>query len=367
MQPRHKPDNTFGTWEEIDKAPAIAAAATSHSESSSSPASSNDADVRAFFVQDPAPTATAATSPSRGRDADAFRVMHSMVQAAAAQDASETLLEPEAGITSAKFDTCGCFCAKVGCRKMVMKHKKGLVCTKCMPQDQWRQCISCEAVVHATCANDLHSWQCPACIASAAIPTTAPSCPLDVNEGQLFDTQPELETFLRQRGYKLNNKQPSGLTYKCNHCSKAFYVKKCGDRWSCPLQIEHVPSCTRPVTAIKAEEGSKIDLGVHLGKTSVRYLHEFAQHPGLLEYIQTVGCTRNIRQDQLAIGVSQLFNVHVESQLLYRTATNAHDDMFGSGRSDVEELLQMEQSVGDHGGYLKLFLGALDCLTVYTL
>jgi hypothetical protein len=149
--------------------------------------------------------------------------------------------------------------------------------------------------------------------------------------------------------------------------SKAFYVKKCGDRWSCPLQIEHVPSCTRPVTAMKAEEGSKIDLGVHLGKTSVRYLHEFAQHPGLLEYIQTVGCTRNIRQDQLAIGVSQLFSVHVESQLLYRTATNAHDDMFGSGRSDVEELLQMEQSVGDHGGYLKLFLGALDCLTVYTL
>ena len=100
MQPRHKPDNTFGTWQEIDKAPAIAAAATSHSDSSSSPASSNDADVRAFFVQDPAPTATAATSPSRGRDADASGLMHSMVQAAAAQDASETLLVPEAGITN---------------------------------------------------------------------------------------------------------------------------------------------------------------------------------------------------------------------------------------------------------------------------
>jgi hypothetical protein len=100
---------------------------------------------------------------------------------------------------------------------------------------------------------------------------------------------------------------------------------------------------------------------------SVRYQYEFAKHPGLLEYIQTMACCGNIRQDQLARGVSLLFNVHVDSQLLYRTATNAHEEMFGSSRSDVEELLEMEQSVGDHGGFLKLYLGALDCLTVYTL
>jgi len=293
-----------------------------------------------------------------------------MVQAAG-DNPNEAVLHVSAelasGINSAKLKTCGCYCSKDGCRKMVMNHWRGLVCTKCMHQDKWRRCISCEAVVHATCANDLHSWQCPACIASAAIPTTAPSCSLDVNEGQMFNTQPDLDNFLRQRGFKLNNRQPSGLTYKCNHCSKAFYVKNCGDRFSCPLQIEHATNCTRPVTAVKAENEDKGDLGVHHGKHSVRYLHEFAKHPGLLEYIQTVGCSGYVRQDQLAIGVSMIFNVHVESQLLYRTATNAHEEMFGSSRSDVEELLEMERSVGDHGGFLKLYLGALDCLTVYTL
>jgi hypothetical protein len=225
--------------------------------------------------------------------------------------------------------------------------------------------------VHAECANDLHSWQCPDCIASAATKTECtpkPECTLDVNERQLFDTKPELENFLRNRGYRLNNSQPSGVTYKCNYCSKAFYVKKIGNRFSCPLQIEHAPTCTRPfTTTVKAEEEGKAGLGVHLGMKSVRYQYEFAKHPGLLEYIQTMACCGNIRQDQLARGISLLFNVHVDSQLLYRTATKAHEEMFGSTRSDVEELLEMERSVGENGGFLKLFLGALDWLTVYTL
>jgi hypothetical protein len=245
-----------------------------------------------------------------------------------------------------------------------------------MPSDKWRRCITCEALVHSACANDLHSWQCPACIASVIAISTETECTPDVNEvctpdvteGQLFDTLPDVDAFLKERGYRKNNTQASGVTYKCSHCSKSFYVKKCGHRFSCPLCIDHAPNCTRPVTTtIKAEADST--LSVHPGVQSVRYLHEFSKHPGLLAYIQTMACCGNsvIRQDQLSKGVSALFHVHVEPQLLYRTATKAHEEMFGSSRSDVEELLEMEQRVREQGGFLKLFLGALDCLKVYTL
>ena len=93
--------------------------------------------------------------------------------------------------------------------------------------------------------------------------------------------------------------------------------------------------------------------GVH----SIRYSHEFSLHEGLLEFIQTLSCTNDIRADQLQRSVSRVFNVLVEPQLLYRTAKNAYEEMFGSTRSDVEELLRMENQVMEEGGFLKLFLG----------
>lgn len=253
---------------------------------------------------------------------------------------------------------------------MCMSHARGVVCATCMPQDKWLRCISCDALVHSTCASNRHSWQCPNCIAAANAPKSEPKCTLDVvTEGHLFDSQADLEAFLRERGYKKNNTQASGITYKCLCCSKSFYVRKSGDRFLCPLQLEHATNCTRPVTPTvePGGRGIKNESGVHPGKTSVRYLYEFGNHPGLLEYIQTLGCCGSIRQDQLAKAISSIFNVHVEPQLLYRTATKAHEEMFGSSRSDVEELLEMEKRVAEQGGFLKLFLGALDCLTVYTL
>ena len=121
------------------------------------------------------------------------------------------------------------------------------------------------------------------------------------------------------------------------------------------MNIDHAPTCSRPCdqpaqgTAVKSEMKG----GVH----SIRYSHEFSQHPGLLEFIQVLSCTQEIRADQLQRSISRVFNVLVEPQLLYRTAKNSHEEMFGSTRSDVEELLQMENQVMEEGGYLKLFLG----------
>jgi len=177
MQPRHKPDNTFGTWQEIDKAPAIAAAATSHSESSSSPASSNDADVRAsapasdsfqalhmmmLNASGASPSNALGASPSSSSSPEtlsfeaAGTFLHGGDDPSAAIAASEVAQQQqasevaqqqqEADISAGKgsqsrwaqsnFLNCGTYCAKSGCRKMVQRHKKGIVCTTCMSQEK---------------------------------------------------------------------------------------------------------------------------------------------------------------------------------------------------------------------------------------
>lgn len=254
------------------------------------------------------------------------------------------------------FLNCGSFCAKNGCRKMVMRHNKGIVCTTCMSKEKWRQCLTCEAVAHVDCANNLESWKCPACISSEDAHKLERQ-----GDGFLkFDSHDDAYSFLRKHGYRVNNTQSSGVTYECNVCLKTFYVKKCSDgRYSCPMNIEHAPTCSKPschpAQGTAVGNGVKIELkgGVH----SIRYSHEFSLHEGLLEFIQTLSCTNDIRADQLQRSVSRVFNVLVEPQLLYRTAKNAYEEMFGSTRSDVEELLRMENQVMEEGGFLKLFLG----------
>ena len=127
------------------------------------------------------------------------------------------------------------------------------------------------------------------------------------------------------------------------------------DRWSAPITIVHEDKCSKPVNSqVKEEKDEDCK-----GSSSVRYFHEFGQYPGLLEYIEILGCLGEIRTDQMQRAVRQQFNVHVSTQLLYRTAKNAHDEMFGSNISDIEELLKMSEDVGEEGGFLKLFTGGM--------
>jgi hypothetical protein len=167
-------------------------------------------------------------------------------------------------------------------------------------------------------------------------------------------------TFLRNQGYRLNNTQKSGKTWECCYCSKTFYAKKMkDDRWSCPVTIVHEQKCSRPVkTDFKDEHDEASNK-----QQSIRYFHEFGKHPGLLEYIECLGCTGEFRSDQMQRAIRLKFNVHVSSGLLYRTAMNAHEEMFGSNISDIEELLKMSEEVGNEGGFLKLFTGYI---CVYT-
>jgi hypothetical protein len=193
----------------------------------------------------------------------------------------------------------------------------------------------------------------------------------------MFETEKDMYTFLRLQGYRLNNTQRSGLTWECSFCSKRFYTKKKDDRWSCPITLPHDENCSRPVQPVVKDENDEACAG------SIRYFHELGKYPGLVEYIEILGCTGEIRTDQMQRAIRVKFNVHVSAALLYRTAQKAHEEMFGSNISDVEELLKMSEEVGDAGGFLRLFTGdigvytaceAFQCLccacvdsTVYTL
>ena len=255
-----------------------------------------------------------------------------------------------------QFKSCGVLCEKDGCRRMFMRHQRGMVCTLCMPQTTWRRCdaAGCQALIHADCALHGQSWVCPHCNAQPPCPAITSNLATQPNqEGfQHFSSENEAYTCLQQKGFRVNNTQPTGKTWDCRCCDKMFYVKKCKDgHWSCPLDIKHAANCTNPKSVVKLENASD------QASQHVRYQNDFAAHPGLLEFIEILGCSGECRQDQIQRAITRKFNVFVESQLLYRTAKNAHEEMFGSTISDVLELLKMEEEVKEAGGFLKLFLG----------
>ena len=231
-----------------------------------------------------------------------------------------------------------------------------------MSSDKWRRCSTadCTAVVHALCADDLDAWKCPSCSeASKGLPDVPASTPIgDCDECHSFEAESDMYTFLRNQGYRLNNTQKSGITWECSFCSKRFYTKKMKDnRWSCPVTFPHDANCSRPVQpAVKDANDEEC-------KRTIRYFHELGRYPGLLDYIEILGCTGEIRTDQMQRAIRLKFNVNVNAGLLYRTAKNAYEEMFGSNISDVEELLKMSEEVNDAGGFLKLFTGDI---SVYT-
>jgi hypothetical protein len=296
------------------------------------------------------------------QNADNMLAAAAEIPATAAEDSTA----PPA-TAAAKSPCCTFYCANEKCRRQVQTHPRGIVCTACMSADKWRRCSSegCTAVVHAICAEDLNAWKCPSCSTkpSEHVPSVPASTPMgDCDECLIFEADGDMYTFLRDQGYRINNSQKSGKTWECSYCNKTFYAKKMKDnRWSCPITIVHDEICSRPVKPVVKDEHDEASNK----KGSIRYFHEFGKYSGLLDYIEILGCTGEIRTDQMQRAIRLKFNVHVSSGLLYRTAKNAHDEMFGSNISDVEELLKMSEEVGDEGGFLKLFTGDISVYTAY--
>jgi hypothetical protein len=64
-----------------------------------------------------------------------------------------------------------------------------------------------------------------------------------------------------------------------------------------------------------------------------------------------------LRADVLARCVQKMFGVTVNKDLLYRTATNAHEKVFGKKQSDVLALEELRQSIEGDGGRLTWVYG----------
>jgi hypothetical protein len=335
MQPEHVPYATYSDWTQI---PLLRS-----SDSSESP------------------------DPEALSSADKFLTIPAAAAAAGMAAAAAGVISTGPAESVLHASPCRSFyCSNDKCRRQVQSHPRGIVCTTCMPSEKWRRCsgTGCAAVVHAVCARaeDLDAqWKCRSCSTKAPeglpdVPASTPKAKEDCEECLIFESDAEMYTFLRKEGYRLNNTQSSGKTWECCFCNKTFYAKRMkDDRWSAPITIVHEDKCSKPVKSqVKEEKDEEMK-----GLRSVRYFHEFGQYPGLLEYIEILGCLGEIRTDQIQRAVRQQFNVHVSTQLLYRTAKNAHDEMFGSNISDIEELLKMSEDVGDEGGFLKLFTGGM--------
>lgn len=318
---------------------------------------------------EPSPS-TSPPTEEQLKQADAFLVMDESNTSPAAQSAAKMLAAAacpapaSAASAAATSPCCTFYCSNDKCRRQVRSHKRGIVCTTCMPSGKWLRCsgTGCAAVVHTICAEDLDAqWKCRSCSTKASeglpdVPASTPTAKENCDECIIFESDAEMYTFLRKEGYRLNNTQSSGKTWECCFCNKKFYAKRMkDDRWSAPITIVHEDKCSKPVNSqVKEEKDEDCK-----GSSSVRYFHEFGQYPGLLEFIEILGCLGEIRTDQMQRAVRLKFNVHVSTQLLYRTAKNAHDEMFGSNISDIEELLKMSEEVDEEGGFLKLFTGGM--------
>ena len=168
----------------------------------------------------------------------------------------------------------------------------------------------------------------------------------------MFNSIDEAKGELRLRGFKVKETTDKFVRYFCTSCTAPFFRLRLaaseGGVWTC-RPSEHSEGCPHK---IQEQDGIK----------TVKYKHEMAKFEGLLDFIECLGATGEMRNDQLFRAVKAKFNVHVDSQLLYRTARAAHEDMFGSSISDVSELLEMGERINAEGGTFRLVLGSSCCV-----
>jgi hypothetical protein len=166
-----------------------------------------------------------------------------------------------------------------------------------------------------------------------------------------FQSLEEAKQELRLRGFKVKETTEAFVRYFCTSCTAPLFRLRLaaadGGGWRCRPSV-HCDGCPE-----KLHERVDVKL--------IQYKREMSLVSGLQEYIECLGATGEMRTDQLFRAVKAKFNVHVDNQLLYRTARAAHDDMFGENVSDVSELLEMGDRIKSDGGTFRLVLGSSCC------
>ena len=263
-----------------------------------------------------------------------------------------------------QLKSCGQLCEGAGCRKMVSKHFRRLVCPACMPSTAFMKCSAgCDAYIHIGCTDGTgmqvvasQSWMCSSCvvgvIAEQPAATCADECALDVKDvKERFDDEDAAYSQLRSRGFKISTTYNDTIQWQCTHCKTTFPCKALKDgtsKWGVTsANVRHLITCTKVIQPASQPDEVRM----------IRYLHDFAHYPGLQEYIEMFGASGEVRIDQLYRAVQKSYNVHVDKALLFRTAKNAEEEMFGKTVSDVLELEKMCQRVKGEGGNLTLVRG----------
>jgi hypothetical protein len=169
------------------------------------------------------------------------------------------------------------------------------------------------------------------------------------HDAVVFNSLNEAKQELRLRGFTVKETTERFVRYFCKSCNAPNFRLRLkaseSGGWICRPSV-HCSGCSQKLQENK--DGVKI----------IRYQHEFSLVEGLKDYIECLGATGEMRSDQLFRAVKAKFHVHVESQLLYRTARAAHDDMFGENVSDVNELLELGERIKAEGGTFRLVLGS---------
>ena len=226
------------------------------------------------------------------------------------------------------------------------------------------KCASgCNAYIHIGCIDGTgmqvvasQSWMCSSCVAlviSGGAEQPASTC-IDgcTHDGkERFDDEDAAYSQLRSRGFKISTRYNDTIQWICTHCKATFPCKALKDasaKWGViSANVRHLATCTKVILPPSQPDEVRM----------IRYLHDFANYKGLQEFIETMGATGEVRIDQLYRSVQKKFAVHVDKSLLFRTAKNAEEEMFGKTVSDVLELEKMCQRVKGEGGNLTLVRG----------
>jgi hypothetical protein len=257
-----------------------------------------------------------------------------------------------------------------------------------MPLDSYKTCTAqgCKNVIHADCLEDkdIDTWTCRSCTlatvqsthadnsddaaestpgANGTSATTVKSEAVRlttededvVGSAVSFGTLEEAKQELRLRGFSVKETQEKYVRYFCKSCNADNFRLRLkaaeGGCWMC-RPSEHRDGCPNKLLE---SEGVKI----------IRFKHEFGLVPGLQDFVECLGATGEMRIDQLFRSVKAKYGVHVDHQLLYRTARAAHDDMFGETLSDVTELLQLGEQIKSEGGTFHLVQGSSCCYLLF--
>jgi len=274
------------------------------------------------------------------------------------------------------------------CRKRIggQTHERGMVCPHHSETSSFVQCSNgCSSYIHVGCYDKNREvvsnaiWQCDSCPETPPQPT--PELETSGPDG-MFSKEQEQDLgdattdhnlpmryvdertahdafrnahFVTKNSYVNAAGAKCRIRWECTTCKVRLSSFKCRDSEEWHAQSsQHLESCCHHVSAEDvAAEAAEFQSSKHC-----RFHHDFSRWPSLLEFIETMGASGEVRSDQLARAIAKHFKgCIVEANLLFRTAKKANETMFGSNPCDIMALQLLANNIESEGGQLRFIFG----------